>query len=168
MRVRSASIVTADELLSYLGTSTVDPALRAFLATLGLAPKGPRLTGGFGDQPVSALGVVLLFKAARHHPDIRASQALTAESKLLSDVQFSAAGLAGGPPFCGELPYGLRFSDSRATTRARLGPPSWTSPLVNNDRWEYGPRFATVDFSADASHIKRVTVGLLWNSTAIA
>ena len=155
-------MITADELLSFLGTSTVDPELRAFLAQLGLSPKGPRLTGGFGDQPVPGLGVVLLYKAARHHPDIRASRALTAESKVLSDVSFTAAGLAGGPPFRGALPYGLRFSDSRDATRARLGSPIWTSPHVNNDRWEYGTRFAAVDFSEDASSIKRVTVGLFW------
>jgi hypothetical protein len=159
--VRIASTITADELLSYLGTSTVDHALRAFLARLGLTPKGPRLAGGFGDQPVPTLGVVLLFKAARLHPHIRASQALTAESKVLSDVGFTATGLAGGPPFCGALPYGLRFSDSRDATRARLGPPAWSNPLVNSDRWERDPRFVTVDFSADASSIKRVTVGLL-------
>ena len=158
----AASIITADELLSYLGASPVDPPLRTFLAKLGLSPKGPRLTDGFGHQPVPGLGVVLLFKAARHHPDIRASQALTAESKVLSAVQFTAAGLAGGPPFCGELPHGLKFSDSRDGTRARLGPPIWTSPHVNSDRWEYGPRFATVDFSEDASCIRRVTVGLFW------
>jgi hypothetical protein len=155
-------MITAAELLSYLGTSPVDPEPRAFLARLGLPPKGPRMQGGFGDLAVLAEGVVLLFKAARHHPDIRVSRALTAESKVLSDVRFSAAGCAGGPPFCGELPYGLKFSDTREVTRARLGAPRWTSPVGHTDRWEDGARFVTVDFSADASHIERVTVGLVW------
>ncbi len=157
-------MINADEVLSHLGKSTEDPSLQEFLKKLGLPPNGPRLKGGFGDQAVPAEGFVLLYKTASHHPDIQKNNALPANAKVFSDVQFRAAGVEGGPPYSGELPYGLKFTDSRAATRARLGAPNWSSPIVNNDRWEYGDRFVTVDFSPDESFIKRVNVGLFWKT----
>lgn len=155
-------MITAEVLLSHLGKSTEDAELQELLKSLGVSPKGPRLNGGFGDQRIPSEGIHLFFKAASYHRNVPSVQTLPANAKVFSDVLFSHKGFDGGPPFGGDLPFGLKFAESRVQARERLGPPSWVSPLVENDRWEEGGRFLTIDFAADESYIKKVTVGLVW------
>ena len=60
-----------------------------------------------------------------------------------------------------ELPYDLKFDQSRVAVRQLLGLPSASSSHYKNDRWELGPLYLTLDFSDDESRIQQVCVGLI-------
>lgn len=152
-------MIAADTLLENLGRSTDDKALQALLRELGLMT-APELEDGFGHAPAKAHGLDLFFKEAHYHAKGLETERLSPGARVFSDVSFSAKG------FLGELPHALKFTESRAEVRKRLGEPNWSSPLgVPNDRWELDDRYLTLDFSRDESRIKRVTIGLVWTLT---
>jgi hypothetical protein len=145
-------MIESDVLLVQIGKPVEEPALRALLNELGVPAKGPRLENRFGEHTAKDAGIVLFFRTAAQ-PDGRVLPVLT-------DVQFSAKGFGGGPPYTGQLPFGISFADTRAATHERLGPPASTAQLAVNDRWTLGERYLTIDFLRDGSAIKKVTFGV--------
>jgi hypothetical protein len=156
--------ITADRLLDSLKKKTTDPELRALLAELGVSQEGARLEDGFGDIPAIQHGIRLFFKFAQYHGDTQELKDAPPTVSVLSDVTFTALGYKGGPPFSGELPYALKFSDTREMVHGRFGAPASVSIIgIPNERWNFGERYLTIDFRPDYASIKKVTVGIQWN-----
>ncbi|ARU21620.1 transposase [Ralstonia solanacearum] len=59
------------------------------------------------------------------------------------------------------LPFGLSMNLSRAEMRERLGRPSWSSPVLNNDRWVIGDVRVLVCFSEDEKSVDQLAFSLL-------
>ena len=51
------------------------------------------------------------------------------------------------------LPFGLSMNISRADMRKKLGQPSWSSPMLNNDRWVIGDVRVLACFSEDEKSV---------------
>jgi hypothetical protein len=150
----------ADEVLACLRNTTQDDALKALLGQLGLDAKNLKMKGGKGDLVSTTHGITLIFHQAA--ADAAAGAAKPRKTGQLTDVQFTARGYQGGPPFSGELPRGVRFDMNRAQVHALIGPPVATAMLgIPNERWDHGADcYFTLDFVDDYSSIKKVTVGL--------
>jgi hypothetical protein len=139
---------TVDVWLGLIGKLLDDSAMRAVQKEFDLSPKGPRLSGGTGTENVSKAGVVIFFRAVEPG------------GKQVTDLQFRAKGFEGHEPYAGELRKGLVWTDSCASVTAKIGRALFTSPMVENQRWEFGDRCMTVDFTADWGAIKKVQFGM--------
>jgi hypothetical protein len=137
-----------DTWIGLIGKLLDDPALRAVQKSYALSAKGPRLSGGYGTENVPEAGVVIFFRA------------VAPGGKQVTDIQFRARGFEGFGPYDGGLPNGLAWTDSCQAVTAKIGPAVFTAPMANNQRWEFGDRYMTVDFNEDWSAIKRVQFGL--------
>lgn len=84
------------------------------------------------------------------------------QTMVLTAVFFHPEGYRDYKGYSQQLPYDLKFDQSRAAVRALLGPPSASSSHYENDRWEFGPLYLTLDFVDDESRIQQVCVGLIW------
>jgi hypothetical protein len=155
--------VSSERLVAAIGRLSSDPEVRALLTDLGLDAQAPTIVDGVSsDIEVTQHGVALFFRTAHHLRKIASLSSLAPATSVVSDVKFSRKGYGGGPGFAEALPRGLVFSDTRSAVRERLGPPSWSSPVVKSDRWDDGDRYLTVMFARDANSIKEVACGLHW------
>jgi hypothetical protein len=157
-----SEMITAEKLLDYLGKPVLDSETRDLLAELGLTSMSE--IEDMGDFEATKHGVAVWFMTAQHLRSQPHMAEVPGTSLVVAQVMFSAGGLvSGGPGFAGALPYGLAFTQSRAAVRARLGEPGWTSPLdIPIDRWTFGERFLTLNFSEDETRIRSVACGLSW------
>jgi hypothetical protein len=156
--------VTSERLLNALGKLADDAEVRALLRDLDLPETAAKIADGVSsDYEAPKHGVAIFFRTAHHLRNIEAYRACPPETPIVSDVIFSRKGFGGGPGFSGQLPHGLTYSETREAARARLGSPSWSSPIVANDRWKFGDRYLTVAFSSDPTKgVMQVTCGLDW------
>jgi hypothetical protein len=156
--------ISAERLLGVLGKLADDAEVRTLLRDLGLPETPAKIADGVSsDYEAPKHGVAVFFRTAYHLRNIEAYRACPPETPVVSDVIFSRKGFGGGPGFSGALPHGLTFSESRDAARARLGPPSWSSPMGANDRWNFDQRYVTVAFFRDPTKgIMQVTCGLDW------
>ncbi|WP_155640826.1 hypothetical protein [Burkholderia pseudomultivorans] len=58
------------------------------------------------------------------------------------------------------LPFGLSMSTSRAEMRKKFGQPSWSSPVLNNDRWVISGVQVLACFSDDEGAIEQLAFSL--------
>jgi hypothetical protein len=151
---------TSQRLVAALGKTASDPEVKALLTDLGLDEAPPIEDDVSSDVEVTQHGVALFFRTAHHLRKIASLSSLAPATPVFSDVKFSCYGYGGGPGFADPLPHGLSFSDTRSAVRERLGPPSWSSPVVENDRWNEGDRYLTIAF--DENSILEVACGLDW------
>ena len=155
--------VTAERLLATLGKVAGEPEVRAILRDLDLPEEAPRIVDGVSNAvEATKHGVALFFRTAHHLRNVEALKGLPPETSIVSDITFSRRGFGGGPGFSGNLPYDLDFSETRDAVRERLGPPSWSSPIVANDKWDFADRYLTVAFFSKRPGIGQVTCGLPW------
>lgn len=155
--------VTSQRLVAALGKVASDPEVKALLTDLGLDAEAPPIEDdASSDVEVTEHGVALFFRIAHHLRKIPSLSSLAPATPVFSDVKFSCYGYDGGPGFAGALPHGLSFSDTRSAVRERLGPPSWSSPVVANDRWNEGDRYLTIAFDPVEDSIMEVACGLDW------
>jgi hypothetical protein len=150
--------LAADAVIAQIRKSTQDPELRGLIAQLGLDPDKLKFKGGKGDLVSIDHGITLIF-----HEMAGGEAASKKKLGQFTDVQFSARGYQGGPPFAGELPRGIRFSMNRDQVYTILGQPVAKAMLgIPNERWDHGDkRYFTLDFVDDYSSIKKLTVGTL-------
>ena len=153
---------TSQRLVAALGKTASDPEVTAVLKDLGLDEAPPIEDDVSSDVEVTQHGVALFFRTAHHLRKIASLSSLAPATPVFSDVKFSRYGYGGGPGFAGPLPHGLSFSDTRGAVREKLGPPSWSSPVVANDRWNEGERYLTIAFDPDEDNIMEVACGLDW------
>jgi hypothetical protein len=139
---------TLDAWLGLIGKLLADPEMRAVQKEFDLSAKGPRLASGYGSENVPKAGVAIFYRAVKPG------------DKQVTDIQFKAKGFEGFAPYSGSLPKGLEWTDSCAAVTAKIGRALFTAPMVNNQRWEFGDRYMTVDFNDDWSAIKRVQYGV--------
>ncbi len=159
--LESPALISADDIVAHLRKTTQDAALRGLIAQFGLDAEKLKFKGGKGDLVAVQHGVTFIF-----HQAAASASTSTARSKKVgrfSDVQFSARGYQGGPPFAGALPRGVRFDMNREQIHRLLGPPVATAMLgIPNERWGHGnDGYFTLDFLDDYSGIKKVTIGAL-------
>jgi len=140
--------MTGEDWIALIGKLIEAPEVQAALKEFEISANGPRMKSGYGDQPVPKAGVTIFFKTA---PPRR--------TKQVTDIQFSREGLEGGSPYTGTLPHDVRWDETCAQLNQRLGPATHTA-MVENQRWEFGDRYMTVDFTQDWSAIKKVQYGL--------
>ena len=112
-----------------------DDALRAFVATL-------RIEGDKRLQPDDfttflqnfKLGVELTFT---HAEELKVRQRdYPCGTLVLRNIRFYGAGSSTHAPFTGALPFGIVFSDTRATLIEKLGPPDSEVPRLPSLRWD--------------------------------
>jgi hypothetical protein len=146
-----------------LGKLASAPEVKQLLRDLDLSEQAPAVEDGVSsDVEVPKHGIALFFRTAHHLRNVEGLGTLPPSTPIVSDVKFSRKGFGGGPGFSGALPRGLTFADVRSAVREHLGAPAWSSPVVANDRWDFGDQYLTVAFARDGSGIKEVTCGLTW------
>lgn len=131
----------AEDFIAYLGRMDNSPQIRRLLATLGVR-KHPKIEMDDIDARVRLprLGLNLIFEFP--DPSKRSSRA------VLNEVQF----YCGGKPeemkrFEGKPPFGLMWSDSRATVRKKLGKPTHADNEMDVDSWDYENCSLTVEYA---------------------
>jgi hypothetical protein len=139
---------TLEEWLSALGKTYEDAGVQSLRARHGLTGKGPRVAS-YGDEPVPSAGVnLMLIKSALNGKPTKAVYGITFYSKPHGDRV----------PYSGALPQGLRWDESQASVRARLGPPKTTAQLVNSDGYVFDDFSLSVEYEPDGSRIKVVQI----------
>jgi hypothetical protein len=161
--VETTMITTSGtELLALLATPLESAKIDQLLQELGVSPvlefdgRGPAM-----DASAPSFGLDITFKPTELLRD-GDSFGLSPKALVTAVFFFHAPGIDRYAGYPGALPYGLEFGQSRAAVRALLGEPSGSSARYKNDRWNFEPRYLTVDFSDDEQRIKLVTVGLPW------
>lgn len=155
--------ISSERLVSALGKVVSDPEVVQLLRDLGLEEGAPDIEDdASSDVEIPTHGIALFFRTAHHLRDVPGLGDLPPSTSVVSDVKFSQRGFGGGPGYDGALPRGLTFADLRGPVRERLGPPDWSSPVVDNDRWNFGDQYLTIRFAMDGTGIREVTCGLNW------
>ena len=141
---------TLEEWLAVLGKTYDDPVVQGIRSRHGLTGKGPRVAS-YGDEPVPSAGInLMLIKAAFNGKP----------SKAVYGITFYSTPKADRVPYSEALPQGLRWDESQAAVRARLGAPKTTAKLVNSDGYVFGDHSLSVEYVPDGSSIKVVQIRL--------
>ena len=141
---------TLEEWLAVVGKTYDDAGVQSLRARHGLAGKGPRVAS-YGDEtfPSAGLNLMLIKGAVNGKP-----------SKAIYGITFYSTPKGERVPYSAALPHSLRWEESQAAVRARLGPPKTTAQLVNSDGYVFGDYSLSVEYVADGSRIKVVQIRL--------
>lgn len=140
-------------LISLIGKSERDSNVLNSISDIGFAPplKRPKK----GDDEINLVSedgcIELAFKFADSIPEIAKN---FFEGELVLYALFVR-------PFAGInqtviLPFGLNFGLSRNHLRGKLGKPSWSSPVLNNDRWIIDGIKILICFEDDENSIREI------------
>jgi len=80
---------------------------------------------------------------------------------LVTAVFLYRSGIDNHSEFKKQLPHELAFDMTRTQVWKHLGKPSWSSPALPIDRWEYGDYQMILDFSKNEKQIDTVTLQLI-------
>jgi hypothetical protein len=123
------------DVIAALGRALDEPELRALLAALRIAGEPTFKHGDFtAFLQNRELGVELTFGYAegldvplRDYPP---------DARVLRNVRFYGPGSRTHKAFAGDLPFGLRFGDTRAALIAKFGPPDADGADLPPMRWD--------------------------------
>lgn len=140
------------EFISCVGKPEDAPEVQQLLSAVGFAKK---LKMPKDDIDVRAdlpkLGLSIIFK-----PEGPKSSRL-----ILSAVKFISAAEKGHVSFTGALPAQLLFSDLKAETHAKLGPPVIDEPDLRLAIWQMGALRLAIKYAREAPHsVAVITVQL--------
>lgn len=139
----------AADLIGLLGSPHRSEAVQAALKELGVDPKKVRLKRGEFDVSieVASAGIELEFA----DPEANGIAWSEPEGTLVLSAVFFVSPSA---PIGQSLPAGLGWGMTRAAARQLLGAPSWSSPVVANDRWRVADHDVTIRFGkSDAAQM---------------
>ena len=149
---------TLEKAIQLLGKSERDDAVRALLSEIKVQqplkrpPRGEdQVNIELSDEPVELCFVEADSLPARND-DLM-------EGELVLNTVFLHRQPEKGDS-AGALPFGLSMNLSRAELRKKLGQPSWSSPVLNNDRWVIGDVRVLVCFSEDEKTVEQLAFSL--------
>lgn len=140
-------------LISLVGKSERDEKVVAVLSSLGFPTSLKRPKRGENEINLVAEdhGIEVAFKTSE---SLSESPEHILEGELILYAIFARAPTDhGNTPV---LPFGLTFNLDRRTVRERLGAPSWSSPMLNNDRWISNGTKMLVCFDGDEKSINEI------------
>ncbi|WP_175719015.1 hypothetical protein [Burkholderia anthina] len=149
---------TLEKAIQLLGKSERDVAVRALLDEVNVSQPLQRPPRGEDQINVVIDGepVELCFVEADSLPS-RDDDLM--EGELVLDTVFLHRP-PGNADDIGSLPFGLSINTSRVEMRKKLGQPSWSSPVLNNDRWNIDDVCVLACFSDDEKFIEQLAFSL--------
>jgi hypothetical protein len=147
------------ELVAALGRAWNAPEVRDLQAAfrIAAADKQPYLPRGEFDayRQNRKLGIELTFSLA---DGVKVPlHGYPADTLVLSNIRFYGPGNRTHDAFTGELPFGLRFGDSKAALIARLGPPDSDATDIAPMRWDTA-RYALFAQLGDDGTLRRLAL----------
>ena len=139
--------------VALLGRSERDHEVIEFLARLGARAPVARPKRGEKQTNIELpeFDIELVFTLAEMLP----GGERFAEGELIFNALFiSDDHIATGA----ELPWGITRNLTRSGASERFGPPEWTSPVLDNDRWQFGSAKVLLSFSSDGQIVESMGV----------
>lgn len=145
-------------LIELIGESELAPRLRSYfeLKSIKLPIKRPKRGSYYTNIVTPEYGVELVFSYAQ---DIFTNGREFKDGELiLSQVFFRPLGIGG--VVVNTPPYLASWNVSRGEVRAKFGPPYWSSPLFNNDKWDIDGLKMLIEFDDSEACVSQLTMGL--------
>lgn len=141
----------AKEFVACLGKKDTSPEVVRLLKQLGIQKK-LRVPRGDIEARVDLAqhGLSLIFEPR----ESKSSELTFVAAQFFSDAE------KGFATFSGTLPKGLRFSDTQATVRKKLGKPADTTKAPRADIWRTASLQTSVEYSGKAGAISMVACEL--------
>ena len=148
------------DIVSALGLTWGEPALRDLLASFDLpADTPPDVSDGYAYLQNPSLGIEITFKSADELAHWVPPRAYPKDALVLINIRIYGEASETFTPFAGDLPFGLRFADSRQSLLAKLGACAWEADFMPQLRWDRNGYALFVRLS-DTDTISRVAVNL--------
>jgi hypothetical protein len=146
-----------EKAVSLLGKSEQHEQVRSFLKSLSITL--PLKRPSRGENQINLLSQDELFELCF------TTASLPLDAGSLEDELFLTTVFAHKSPSnqSGQerkLLFGLSFNMSRSCVRKKLGTPSWSSPMLNNDRWAIDGVKILVCFSDNEAEIYQIAFSL--------
>ena len=151
-------MVNVAKLILLVGKSEQDDQVKCMLSELGIATPLKRPKKG-DDEINFVLGdesIELSFKVSEAIPSISENYS---EGELILYAVF-ARPASGKNESQMVLPHGLNMAVDRASVRAKLGKPEWSSPMMNNDRWVIDGLKTLVCFEENEASIREIVFSI--------
>ncbi len=151
---------SGNQLVKLLGKSVLDSEVVQLLNDIGHTKPVKKPKRGENDINVERFekGIGLVFQLAETLPDAYGGK--FAEGELVLHTIFFRPAKDPSAAIYSDLPFGLRFSMSRADGRGMMGEPEWVSSFEAADRWLVDNRKIHIVFLEDESAVEDIAVFL--------
>ncbi len=149
-----------NELVHFVGKSLQDSVVVKLLNDMGHSKPITKPKRGEKDINIEHFekGIGLVFQLAETLPDAYGGK--FAEGELVLHTIFFRPAKDPSAAIYSDLPFGLRFSMSRADGRGMMGEPEWVSSFEAADRWLVDNRKIHIVFLEDESAVEDIAVFL--------
>jgi hypothetical protein len=151
--------MNANDCIQMLGKTSDDPAVNAFLASVGFTKplKIPR-DDFHAYVSIKKLGLEITFIDEAHLRE--KARNYDEGSLVLINIRFYSGRRSAFKPFRGELPHGLQFDFGLKECVKKLGKPAWEGEEVSNVLWDIKGHSVYVSFDNDYKIIYTISLQL--------
>lgn len=106
---------------------------------------------------LNKLGVALVFVDEAYYTG-RDDLAVGEGALILNSITFHSSDNPDFTAFAGDLPLGVKFSQSQSDLLAKLGEPEWSNPRLRKDRWLVDGTRYLVKYADELDRIQTLSI----------